>query len=1685
MVFGATTLDRKQLSLIVLTSLVGVTCVTEPAAHITLFAQEATQSAAEVSYIRLADPKTAEALKLTDEQRLKVADLMAQRANELGNAAPTDRAGVLARFEKGLSDVLTDEQRAQLIKQSSDLRLKFNFRFQRWAEVLDWYAKQCDLSLVIDAPPPGTFNYSDTKDYSQVEAMDLLNSVLSTKGYTLIRRDRMLLVIDLQEGLPEGLIPRVEIADLDKRGKFEIVSVIFPLGDLDPAAVKTEITPLLGTFGTSVSLPLTKQLLVTDAAGVIRAISAVIASMPKTPATTATAAAPPELAVFPVSAADAKVAEEVLVKMFPAAKVVADIKAQQINAFATPTELAAIKGVVEQMQAHNPPDKKPRLEVYPVRTPNSAQLVANLALVAPLARITFDAREQQIVAFGSPEDQANLKASIEKLSAGGTVEQNRQMEIYPLFKADPTSTVTLLQAILPQARFTVDPQTRRLVVIGSPDDQKAIKAILEQLQSTTPGPETQTLQFYPLERSLPATAITTLTTLAPKAQIVANTDGRQLQVLANTADHAVIRSNLDELQKGLLPPEKRLLVIYPVTAIQRTRFRSVMPSLTTDFPDIRIVPETDPTEVAIWAKVSQHEILRTLMESMKSDVADEARPQLVIHPLREADPTTAISILKSLVPAATVSLDAVNRQVVAIATTDDQAAIKASLEKLQPNEMGRDAPVVRFYPLEQPLPATTIAAFAKLVPKATVTSDTEGKWLQVVATQVDHRLVKSNLDEIVSSLPSAEKRKLVVYAVTPAQRLRFQTLLPTLTVDFPDIRTVADAGMNEISIWAKPTQHVVLKGVLDELKREVPADEKNRLVSYPLKFADPTATSTALQLLFPGAKITVDATTNRLLIWTRPDDHPAIKQAIDELDGEKLSENQEKVSVYPVPEIDLDVALGLLQGMLPKVKMLKDTKAKTIVAWGRKTDQLLIERTLNSMRSSADGDQKARLKIYPAGRVSASSMIDVLRSTLPNARLAIDPKTGGLAALGTAADHAEIQSALSQMNDLGTIQHARLATYTLSKIRGSSAVTLFGQAVPEARVSVGQDPTQLIVWAKNEDHAAIERIVEQLEDEAAATPGLVPKSYFIRTIAAATAIPLFNRVVPKAVLNPGTDPNRLIAFASPADHAVIDQVIKQLDVEHGPGTSIEFYDVFRVDADAALRLVQAVLQKHPIGTSVALIPGTNQLYVEARPDQHEMIQTALSRLKTTAESGLEVFQLDIVDPIAAESMIRRMFSGTRLNAPIVEPDGATQKLYVRGTKDQIQRVRELLEKMGETSLSTGTGTSNRRVRVIPFNGDTEAAIQEIQRIWPKLRSNELRVIPTDSLKSNQILPRSIKDSKSSDAKEDSGTKVDVPLAPVPDKLPANSDGGKPDASQNRPKIDDQKTRTPKPIFTGRTPAESGITLAQATDKPESAPADDKNAAPIVIMPRDGTITLFSDDPDALDQLDKLLRAVSPPSEVGGRGFAVYALKYAGATSVAETVRQSLRIQNSTGGSRFGQSGPTVVADERLNAIVVHASRADRVAIERLIETLDSSEIQDSFTSNKPRRVPVKNGSAAQIEQVLRLVYKAQLSTGGGRKELPIPSGLDPQIAATLQQLNAMNTGPLLTLSVDDATNAIVIMAPTTLAEQVTALIEELDRAALTENSQTTNIISTQRMSSARAQKVLNLILEKSRRQGKR
>ena len=42
-----------------------------------------------------------------------------------------------------------------------------------WADVLQWFAEQAGLSLVMNAPPQGTFNYTDDHEYTPAEAIDL------------------------------------------------------------------------------------------------------------------------------------------------------------------------------------------------------------------------------------------------------------------------------------------------------------------------------------------------------------------------------------------------------------------------------------------------------------------------------------------------------------------------------------------------------------------------------------------------------------------------------------------------------------------------------------------------------------------------------------------------------------------------------------------------------------------------------------------------------------------------------------------------------------------------------------------------------------------------------------------------------------------------------------------------------------------------------------------------------------------------------------------------------------------------------------------------------------------------------------------------------------------------------------------------------------------------------------------------------------------------------------------------------------------------------------------------------------------------------------------------------------------------------------------------------------------------
>jgi len=157
----------------------------------------------------------------------------------------------------------------------AEKRYSFSMNQQPWAEVFDWLSAQTGLGFVSPFRPTGTFTFSPpvvdgaVKQYTISEVFDILNEALQAGNpkYLLVRRDKTFGLLAPDEKIDPTLVPRVEVSDLGKRGKRELVRVVVPLMTLPARDLAPDVKKMLGPFGEVVALDKANQLLVLDTAG--------------------------------------------------------------------------------------------------------------------------------------------------------------------------------------------------------------------------------------------------------------------------------------------------------------------------------------------------------------------------------------------------------------------------------------------------------------------------------------------------------------------------------------------------------------------------------------------------------------------------------------------------------------------------------------------------------------------------------------------------------------------------------------------------------------------------------------------------------------------------------------------------------------------------------------------------------------------------------------------------------------------------------------------------------------------------------------------------------------------------------------------------------------------------------------------------------------------------------------------------------------------------------------------------------------------------------------------------------------------------------------------------------------------------------------------------------------------------
>src|SRR6185295_8570157 len=114
------------------------------------------------------------------------------------------------------------------VKPDEKGNVSFSFKGQPWQGVLEWLADVSHLSLDWQEVPAGYLDLTTRRKYSLDEARDLINSILLSKGYTLLRNGEVLIVSSIKN-LDVSLVPIVAPSQLNERGTFELVRTFFDL----------------------------------------------------------------------------------------------------------------------------------------------------------------------------------------------------------------------------------------------------------------------------------------------------------------------------------------------------------------------------------------------------------------------------------------------------------------------------------------------------------------------------------------------------------------------------------------------------------------------------------------------------------------------------------------------------------------------------------------------------------------------------------------------------------------------------------------------------------------------------------------------------------------------------------------------------------------------------------------------------------------------------------------------------------------------------------------------------------------------------------------------------------------------------------------------------------------------------------------------------------------------------------------------------------------------------------------------------------------------------------------------------------------------------------------------------------------------------------------------------------------
>ncbi|MDR1382671.1 MAG: hypothetical protein LBJ67_02300 [Planctomycetaceae bacterium] len=955
----------------------------------------------------------------------------------------------------------------------------------------------------------------------------------------------------------------------------------------------------------------------------------------------------------------------------------------------------------------------------------------------------------------------------------------------PTHEYTPTEAIDKINSILQANGYTLVRHDNLLLLFNLKRTPQIPLVYLRKIKPEDLAEQKGNFEFvavtFPLGRRLREIVETRMKPfLGPYSQIV-ELPGNSFMLIETLTTQRVVQKLIEVLPEPEVPPrpEDPLRPDAPppqnwqTYVIEKADIEKIEETIRLFCGITQMVRMPHSPQLHVLGTVDQQELVRQIVDRLEVDPSSENKPLLEVYSLEQladASPERLwamyrayglnanlfdvnasftrelLDILKTVAPTALTAYEKNNRKLVVLAIPDEQKKVAELIEKLKKSPLSEEQPVIKVYTLtagSMTFNKEVADSIEKLVPKAQVEFSARDRCLLVIGTADEHKLITETIKELENVSSDQVQRKVVCYPINQIQMVRFTRLFNQLSrqPEFEGVMELSEGRNNQLTIWATPEQHVLIKQVIDELLAirdpndplnendgnatpdgtNVPKNAPQKLAqkSFVLRRGNTYSVQYLLTQVIPGISVTVEPESRAMLVF-------GTQQAVES--AEELVKNIEAefgidVIMIPLEEKLPDEALNTLRFMFRRFGGVSfDEKNMRLIVYGTKSDLDQVEAIVERFKK-IDKNEPKSFYVQPVQQEMPDQIVAFVKDAVPHADIQYDKQNKRFTIAASAADQLlasklilEAESTLPPPEEIrffsvGTAVNENLINLIKNQIKNITEIK-----------RDDQDPMTLFVKARPAVLEDIEKIIEQVKKQLPSAKLRTLQSYPVtktqRTRFELLQDDLKKEIGDYRVMNDDRQ-NLLVIWATPQQQERIDSLLETIraEVPAELKEQVITHSLKFTDSSTLQKLVQEIYPDIKINEDKA----NGRLIIRVPSQNADALKTLLAQIDSPDPDRVKryfaTYPVGNVNTVGADGVYRSYYHLLQELQALVPNAKLTYdynggNVVVWGTDEEQQIIKETIENVHNTKPADRFGRFPLR------RADPYPLIAIVQRMFP-------------------------------------------------------------------------------------------------------------------------------------------------------------------------------------------------------------------------------------------------------------------------------------------------------------------------------------------------------------------------------